>query len=150
MLTTHRPRPYLSAVPSEGSAIDGLVAEVSGDWDALDTREAGYARHVLRDTDHPLEPEREVRIYAVARETMLAPDATTEPLILSYIDVVAQGYLQVFGEAGLKHFFETTDGWGIPIRNDRSDPVYSRAQKLTEREIALTDAALSAVGARVL
>ena len=34
------------------------------------------------------------------------------PILLSYLDVVVQGYLAEFGEAGVARFFASTDGWG--------------------------------------
>ncbi|MEL7343960.1 MAG: gamma-glutamylcyclotransferase family protein [Pseudomonadota bacterium] len=148
--TSLRARPYLTAVPSSGSEILGLVAEVDGDWTALDRREEAYARHTLDDIEHPMGTERNVRIYAVDPGHFADASSAPEPLILSYIDVVAQGYLQVFGEDGLNHFFETTDGWHHPVQNDRADPIYPRAQSLSREETDMTDTALRAVGARVL
>ena len=33
------------------------------------------------------------------------------PLVLSYVDVVVQGFLAEYGIAGVGHFFATTTGW---------------------------------------
>ena len=148
--TSLRTRPYLTAVPSPESEILGLVAEVEGDWAALDRREEAYAQHTVKEIDHPMGSDRDVRIYAVDPGHFADASTPPEPLILSYIDVVAQGYLQVFGEDGLNHFFETTDGWHHPVHNDRADPIYPRAQRLSHEETALTDSALQNVGARIL
>ncbi|WP_010137298.1 hypothetical protein [Oceanicola sp. S124] len=57
-----------------------------------------------------------------------------------------QGYLDEFGEAGVARFFETTDGWGAPIRDDRAAPLYPRAQKLSPAERALVDRWLAKLG----
>ena len=66
---------------------------------------------------------------------------------LSYLDVVLQGYLHVFGSEGPAHFMATTDGWDIGIEDDRGAPQYPRAQSLSTTEIAMVDGliALSAV-----
>jgi hypothetical protein len=68
--------------------------------------------------------------------------AAPHPILLSYLDTVVQGYLREFGEAGAARFFETTTGWEAGIHDDRTDPVYPRAQDTTDRERALVDAAL--------
>ena len=71
-------------------------------------------------------------------------------MLLSYIDVVVQGYLREFGEAGVARFFDTTDGWNAPIADDRADPVYGRHQRLNSNERGLVHDHLHAVGARII
>jgi hypothetical protein len=72
------------------------------------------------------------------------------PILMSYLDVVVQGYLREFGQAGAEDFFATTDGWDIPVLDDRAAPRYPRHQALTGDERALVDALLREVGGRVL
>jgi hypothetical protein len=134
----------LTATPCAQSEIDGLIAEVpNADWVALDTREAGYDRHLTNAVAHPLPHQPEIAIYAVP-----VPAAFNAPhspaIILSYLDVVVRGYLTEFGEAGVARFFETTDGWDTPIVDDRAAPRYPRAQTLTSSETAIVDAHLAA------
>jgi hypothetical protein len=140
--TAHRAGPYLSAVPgAAGDAIEGLIATVPADsWAALDAREAGYDRC---DTPWP-----GVAVYAVPDP--LPGDGTGAPILLSYLDAVLQGFVAVFGPEGPARFMATTDGWHIPIRNDRAAPAYPRAQRLTAAETALVDGLLRDIGARVL
>ncbi|MFT6224241.1 MAG: hypothetical protein ACJA1F_002090 [Paracoccaceae bacterium] len=71
------------------------------------------------------------------------------PILRSYLDVVVQGYLQVFGEQGVVDFFATTRGWQAPVLDDRTAPVYPRHQLLSSSETALVDAHLSALAAQV-
>lgn len=121
---------FLTAVPCPASQIEGLSAAVpGGDWAALNEREAAYLRAEL--------PGGEA-IYHIPEGHHQAPDATC-PILLSYLDVVVQGYLDEFGEAGVARFFETTDGWDAPIRDDRAAPAYPRAQVLRADERALVD-----------
>ncbi|WP_375254445.1 gamma-glutamylcyclotransferase family protein [Yoonia sp.] len=135
---------YLSVEPDDNCTLLGLVAQVNAnDWSALDAREAAYHRH---DVSHlisyrggPLN----TAVYQV--EPHHIANADGHPILLSYLDVVVQGYLRAFGEAGVSHFFETTTGWDAPILNDRAEPVYPRHQKLTTAETALVDAQLAAV-----
>ncbi len=149
--TELRPVAFLTAVPAEGFEIEGLVAHVPGDdWAALDEREHAYDRtHVTEVTDHPVERAIQVQVYSIPHGKHGVPDET-HPVLLSYIDVVVQGYLREFGEAGVRRFFETTDGWDAPILNDRADPIYSRPQVLRDDEIGLVEDGLREVDARII
>ncbi len=137
--TTLHPAPFLTAVRDAQGEIDGLTAEVPlGDWEALDAREAGYLRVPM-----PEGPS----IYHIPEGHHPAPDRA-HPILRSYLDVVVQGYLAEFGEAGVARFFETTDGWDAPIEDDRDAPIYPRAQTLTAEETALVDKWISRVRPR--
>lgn len=132
---------FLTAVPCAQSRIDGLLAEVpDGDWAALDAREWAYVRTAA-------EPGRKAQIYNIPKTLHGAP-SVKHPILLSYLDVVVQGYLQEFGNPGIDRFFITTDGWDAPVFDDRSAPRYPRAQVLTAAERALVDAGLSAAKAK--
>ena len=149
--TTLRPAAYLTSIPVEGAAIDGLVAPVpGGDWAALDEREHAYDRsnisHLLRDAQtHPTE----VHVYSIPEGRHGAP-TEDHPILLSYLDVVVQGYLREFGEDGVARFFDTTDGWEAPIRDDRRDPVYPRHRKLADSETDLVNHYLKTLDMRVI
>ncbi|MBR9842951.1 MAG: gamma-glutamylcyclotransferase [Rhodobacteraceae bacterium] len=144
--TDLRPVAYLTAVPDPTSTIDGLIAHVPGDdWHALDTREHAYDRipvcdHVTHDAPDPIN----ISVYTVPEGKHGRPSAE-HPVLLSYIDTVVQGYLDIFGETGAHHFFSTTSGWSAPILDDRSAPIYPRAQSLTPKETALVDTHLDAL-----
>ncbi|UWQ82872.1 gamma-glutamylcyclotransferase family protein [Leisingera caerulea] len=140
---------FLSAVPCAASTIGGLIAEVPGaDWAALDEREFAYERLPASDrVQHGLEGAPEISVYAVAADKQ---NGVTEqhPILLSYLDVVLQGYLQVFGEAGVQDFIATTDGWDAPLLDDRAAPRYPRHQRLSRAERALFDDLIDSTGAR--
>lgn len=142
-------RVFLSAVPDPETRISGLIAAVPGaDWAALDAREAGYARLNTGDAvTHPLTSEPPIAHYAVPQGDHGTTGQNT--ILLSYIDVVVQGYLQEFGTEGVTQFFETTDNWHTPILNDRAAPQYPRHQSLSEAETALVDHHLTALSAQV-
>jgi len=131
---------YLTAVPDQNCTIDGLIAAVpNADWAALDIRERAYLRHDATDhVHHEVNHDPEIAIYAI-EHGQHHPPGRGNPILLSYLDVVVQGYLTEFGEDGVARFFDTTDGWHAPILNDRNDPVYPRAQTLDDAEIALVD-----------
>ncbi len=143
---------FLSAVPAPGASIDGLVALVAeNDWDALDQREASYDRAPAEGVliDEAKGNDYSIQIYhAPAGKHVVSSDY--KPLLMSYLGVVVQGYLQEFGSKGVTDFFETTDGWGAPILDDRSSPIYPRHQILTEVETELLVQHLASVGARVI
>ena len=148
--TTLRPVAYLTVVPDPGAQIDGLIAPVPGaDWPALDAREAAYIRapaaHQVR---HDLPHTPEIAVYTIPEGHHGAP-TTAHPILLSYLDVVVQGYLREFGADGVARFFETTHGWDAPVLDDRAAPRYPRHQPPCAHARALTDAHLARVGVRV-
>lgn len=150
--TKLRPVSFLTAVPCEGGEIDGLIAHVPGDdWAALDERERAYARVPAEDMiAHPLpEPPGSIAIYAIAQGEHFDP-TEENPILLSYLDVVIQGFLREFGEEGAARFIETTSGWDAPVLDDRARPVYPRHQSLTAGERAFVDGELAALGARII
>lgn len=127
-----RPVAFLS-VHRAPSTIQGVIADVpDADWGALDAREHAYNRHDISDALGG-----QTAIY-LADPAKVGPASTGHPILLSYLDVVVQGFLQQFGETGVAGFFASTDGWG-PIKDDRADPYYPRFQTLTNAERALVD-----------
>ncbi|MXQ09086.1 gamma-glutamylcyclotransferase [Alphaproteobacteria bacterium GH1-50] len=140
---------FLTAYPSPGSVLDGLIAEVPrGDWEALDMREHSYLREAATGVAHALPTPPEIHIYH-APPDLHAPASDAHPVLLSYLDTVIQGYLTEFGETGVRDFFDTTDGWDAPIRDDRSAPVYPRAQETGPEIRDIVNTELARVGARI-
>ncbi len=138
--TTLRDTAFLSVERAADQEIDGIIAHATPQqWSDLDAREAAYSRIDVTQTlatDHP------TIIYKV-NANLAAPTATNTPILLSYLDVVVQGYLRAFGPQGVARFFASTHGWDAPILNDRDNPRYPRRQILTDQEIALVDACLA-------
>lgn len=148
--TTLRDLAYLTVEPAPDVQIDGLIAKVpDADWAALDLRETGYTRSALdpQALRHDAGPVA-VQMYQTDPQITAAP-SVTHPVLLSYLDVVVQGFLQVFGEDGVARFFDTTQGWDAPILNDRSNPIYPRHQPLSAEETELVDHHLSLLSAQV-
>lgn len=143
--TRLRDWPYLSAEPA-ATEIDGLIAAVpNDDWALLDQREAAYRRHAVLH-DHVMTAPgwaHRIEIYAVDEVHGLPP--APHPILLSYLDTVAQGFLREFGEDGVARFFATTTNW-TTVLDDRASPHYSRHQKTTTAERAITDAHIAALG----
>ena len=139
----------LTGVPAPDHEIKGLVAAVPGaDWAALDARERGYARLAASEhVTHDLPTQAEIAVYAVHADNMV--QSNTHVILLSYLDVVVQGFHEVYGEDGVAHFFDTTDGWHTPILDDRADPIYPRHQQLTPIQTRLVDDHLCRLSAQV-
>lgn len=143
--TALRPVAYLSVERAPDAEIAGLAAEVpGGDWSALDARERAYDKHPVTLRLHLCGSDAPARVYAVPASHAAPPD-TRHPVLLSYIDTVVQGFLEVYGAAGARAFFATTRGWEAPILNDRAAPRYPRATALTDTERAFVDRQLAAV-----
>ncbi|SFH09457.1 gamma-glutamylcyclotransferase family protein [Sulfitobacter dubius] len=130
---------YLSVVQNPATRIDGLIAAVPGaDWAALDKREYSYERHASGGAVvHDLAPAPDIAHYAIPAD--IAVDHGDHVILLSYLDVVVQGFLREFGTDGAARFFDTTDGWDTPILDDRAAPIYPRHQTLTEAETTVVD-----------
>lgn len=142
--TDLRPVAFLTAIPDTSCEIDGMIAHVpKDDWRALDEREWAYDRvPVTPHVTHTRPGATEIAVYAVPEDRHTRP-SEEYPILLSYLDVVVQGYLRTFGVAGALRFFATTDGWRSPILNDRAAPRYPRHQALTREETAFVDAQLA-------
>ena len=146
--TDLRPVAFLTAIPDTARVIDGMIAHVPGDdWAAMDEREWAYDRvtvteHVAHDRQHPTE----VAVYAVPEGRHTRPSEDF-PILMSYLDVVVQGYLRTYGRDGAVRFFDTTDGWGSPILNDRAVPRYPRHQVLRPEETEFVDAQIARLSA---
>ena len=134
----------LGIAPDAHSTIAGVVVqEPLCNLAALDEREHRYERLVVEDGALAPCPQRDVFVYrSLAEHRIWAHDAC--PILRSYVDCVMQGVLRRFGEAGLADFIHTTDGWDLPLLNDRDAPLYPRSVVLTEDERALIDAYVDA------
>jgi len=147
--TAQRDMVFLSVEPHPTTTIDGLVAAVPGaDWNALDARETGYDRissggAVL----HDILPSPDMAHYSIAPKNQRR--SGDNAVLLSYLDVVVQGFLREYGTDGVTRFFDTTRGWDAPVLNDRKSPRYPRHQTLTRQEIALVDDNLDRLSAQV-
>ena len=109
---------------------------------SLDQREVRYQRLNV-DVEAQSGVSQSSYLYQ-ARKEYSEWGSMTSPICLSYIDCVLQGVIHRFGQAALDAFFETTDGWHVPILNDRAEPIYPRAIKLSAHETELIDAHLKA------
>ncbi len=144
--TTRREVAFLNVVPEPGHVLQGMVLRVPPVAPDLDRREYAYSRTDVTDVvDHPLPSRPTVNLFAIPPG---AEDGRGgHVLLLSYIDVVVQGYLREFGEDGVREFFETTEGWDAPVIDDRAAPRYPRAQPLDDGLAGLVDHWLAQVGA---
>ena len=140
---------YLSVVQDQSTRIDGLIAAVPGaDWAALDQREYSYERHASGGAVvHDIVPAPDIAHYAIPLE--IAVDHGDHVILLSYLDVVVQGFLREFGTDGAARFFDTTEGWDTPILDDRAAPLYPRHQTLTPEETGVVDHHIDRLSLRV-
>ena len=136
--TSLRPLSFLTVIPDATAEIEGLVAAVpEAAWPELDAREGAYERVALAEVRHD-GVRAATAIYALPDGAHESPRADN-PILLSYVDTVFQGYLATFGESGVARFVATTDGWHAPVIDDRAAPRYRRAARLSRSERALVD-----------
>jgi gamma-glutamylcyclotransferase (GGCT)/AIG2-like uncharacterized protein YtfP len=147
--TSLRPVSFLTVIPDSEAEIDGLVAVVpAAAWPDLDVRERAYQRVALAEVRHEGDTA-STAIYALPEGAHETPGAGN-PVLLSYLDTVIQGYVAHFGEAGVARFVATTDGWHAPVLDDRAAPRYGRAAATTAAERALVDSWLLRLGTPVI
>jgi glutathione-specific gamma-glutamylcyclotransferase len=70
----------------------------------------------------------------------------THPILQSYLDCVLAGYFKIWGEVGIDHFLRTTDGWHVPVLQDRIRPHYPRSIELDLQLAGLIDEKLKSLG----
>ena len=136
----------LTAWPG-GGGIDGAVAAVpGGDWSALDAREASYDRIAVTATGGGAEVA--CAVYAVPLPAAPERAAGEAPILLSYLETVVQGFVDLHGAKGAARFFDETDGWDAPVFDDRLAPLYPRHVRPGAEALRLLAAGLDRVGAR--
>ncbi|UES57315.1 gamma-glutamylcyclotransferase [Roseibium aggregatum] len=72
------------------------------------------------------------------------------PILQSYLDCVLAGFYRFWGEAGIDHFLETTEGWHVPVLPDRANPLYPRKIVLDPEVAKLIDSKLKDLGVNFL
>lgn len=70
----------------------------------------------------------------------------THPILQSYLDCVLAGFYRFWGEEGVAHFLDTTEGWHVPVLKDRRNPAYPRAVALPEQVLSVLDEATARHG----
>ena len=148
--SNRRDAAFLSVQPDPLSSIEGLIADVAGvGWEALDVREAAYNRFTLSVAELRAVQPLPVQMYR-ANPDYMAPQGSGKPILMSYLDCVVQGFLAEFGDDGVRDFFRTTTGWDTPVRDDRADPIYPRAQIVTPFERDLVDTNLQTLNVNIV
>lgn len=153
-----RPRPDMPGFPAalltvrreKNAACDGLlVIDRAENLEAVDRREARYNRMPLAPDDFETmacELASGCPIFVYEAQADLPPHPERPLILRSYLDAVLQGVLAEFGEAGVRRFFDETDGFDTAIHDDRAAPVYPRAVRLSENERVLINEMLAAHG----
>lgn len=128
--------------------VDGIYIALSGEeLSEMDQREIGYRRIILDRSSFAMQTRsglcedtipRQVQTYVSTGKTRRwASDKA--PILQSYIDYVAAGFYKFYGWRGLVRFFRSTQGWSLPILNDRAAPLYPRAVKLSPELLSFVD-----------
>jgi len=74
----------------------------------------------------------------------------TNPILQSYLDCVLAGYYRTWGEIGINHFLDTTEGWHVPVLQDRHQPHYPRPVSLAPDLADLVDNKLKGHGISIM
>jgi len=135
----------LTIYPSSNSIIEGILLKVDDAAELLlGGREIGYEKTIIAGMDITVQNTK-IQLTDETPITYVGSKATTcwaseeAPILLSYIDVVAKGYFDLFGREGAAHFFNSTQGWNLPILDDRDDPIYPRAMKYDKKFLDFVD-----------
>lgn len=145
----------LSVAPDPGTAIRGVLAnEPKSGLEKLEQREWKYDRvHGVGEAfscdEKGADGPEDMFLFRSRREHAHWGD-DEHPILQSYLDCVLAGFHAFWGEAGVTHFLETTNGWHVPVLADRSEPVYPRAVQLDAKLAELIDDHLSGLKLRYL
>jgi hypothetical protein len=144
----------LSVAREEGEVLQGVVVYDHADHlPAVDEREVGYDRRVVEldrvTIEAPPLAGVPLHIYEAPR-LAVAEGADAPPILQSYLDAVLQGFLALYGDAGVRRFVSRTEGFARRIVTDRDAPRYPRAVALSADEAALFDRLAREAGARLV
>ena len=135
----------LTIYPNTNSTIEGILLKVDEATElSLSGREIGYERTMIAGKDI-FEQNTKIQLTNETPATYVGSKSTTgwasegTPILLSYIDVVAKGYFDLFGMDGVINFFNSTQGWNLPVLDDRDDPIYPRATKHDKKFLDFID-----------
>ncbi len=147
----------LTVIAEPSSSIRGVIVEDQVHRLAdLDKREWRYDRYRFSTSEFSAD---ETRSGAVSSQSAFIYSAKQDhyrwgddehPILQSYVDCVLKGFLSLWGEEGVRHFVEETEGWHVPMLRDRDEPIYPRAERLTPEEAEMFDDILHNHGARWL
>ncbi|HTA42094.1 MAG TPA: gamma-glutamylcyclotransferase family protein [Bryobacteraceae bacterium] len=123
----------LTVTRRPGVQIDGVfILDDAEGMAAVDRREDGYERVRLEPGEVDASfADLNAFMYVSSSEYTRWGDEEF-PILRSYLDCVLAGYIDVWGPDGARHFIQTTEGWQVPIFNDREMPKYPRAVALDE------------------
>lgn len=138
-----------------GSIIRGaMVLDSKANLPALDKREWHYSRKALETAAFAPDCGRDMPadtfLYQV--QPQFAHWGNEDhPILQSYVDCVMAGFHCLWGQEGLEHFVDTTDGWNhVPVLQDRADPIYPRAVVLSGNLMDTIDGLLKTVGVQYI
>ena len=132
----------LTVARKEGASIQGVLIQDQKDKIAdVDQREIGYRREAIGIRDES------VKSHLVDMKTFIYVSDKKHhrwgndeyPIYQSYLDCVLIGFMDVFGINGVENFVASTEGWDVPILNDRDSPKYPRAIQLNDAKRILID-----------
>ena len=137
----------LTSQRAEGVSIDGLlVIDKLKNLPDVDERENLYRRNDIATSDLAFAndaPALDFPLFVYEQDYEPEEGAAPSPILRSYLDAVMQGFLTVFGEEGLARFISETDGFALPIHEDRDDPVYPRPVRLADGEAEIFERILA-------
>ncbi|WP_102959109.1 gamma-glutamylcyclotransferase family protein [Mangrovicella endophytica] len=142
----------LSVRPEPDHVTQGVVVyDLADHLPSVDEREAGYARRIVDLGRIAIDgaPVHDVPLYIYeANRATQEAGGVGAAILQSYLDAVLQGFLALYGEAGVRRFVQETAGFETDVVRDRSAPRYPRSVSLQRGEAAFFDALLEARGVR--
>jgi hypothetical protein len=128
--TPRGPVCVLTAAERTGGRIQGILIRCdAADLAQIDAREAGYDRVELprRDVLSSVDDLPEKLYIYKSRPAHYRPGDTDFRIWYSYVETVLHGFLSVFKTEGVDAFIRSTDGWTVPVIDDRDNPQYRRS-----------------------
>ncbi|MEO9459195.1 MAG: gamma-glutamylcyclotransferase family protein [Lentilitoribacter sp.] len=133
----------LTARPSSNATTKGVIVfDLAKNLPDVDEREHNYDRKTIDHSDINIAEEFcDLQCDFFVYEAHKRDDVPENkpPISQSYLDAVLQGFLNIYGEAGVEDFVASTANFHTPILQDRGTPRYPRSVSLSHRERELID-----------
>lgn len=153
--STHESQTYVGAHRNEQANMNGVLLEIDDISPELQKREQDYqfvevsidevAFHLPEEQSSALSADVSAHNIWVCQTLQTQVADPDHPVYQSYIDTCLLGCLETDVEGFVDAFIESTDLWHHHWLNDRHDPQYPRAAKMTEHGAAKIDSMLAAM-----
>lgn len=139
----------LAIVRRRHKAVRGVLLTGRLSVEEMDRREIGYLRREVRVTCQRGQRLTGKIVRAsvyIGSPNHLRRGSREFPIWRSYLDCVLAGYYELGGRRAVAEFIASTEGWDVPILDDRKKPKYPRRSGASASALRIIDASMAEHG----